>query len=331
VPTTNKKSLTELPALLVTDNRQVPKAALAIHNSNLLCQISQFPYISPMTNHEATNTTKKNRTHYDRVYAKVSIAGIIKKLQNLEDFLADATNTDTSWVCMYVNNFKDQLNGKRILELGCGDCTNAAVMAALGAEVVANDISDRSGDIIEALNNSGILEEPIHYIQGDFLLANLPKQSFDMVIGKAFIHHLDHETEEAFYQKIIKLLKPHGEARFVEPAVNSHLLDTLRWMVPVPGRPSSFQKAKFKQWQEADPHPHRDNSSQHYQHLGKKYFKNVAIIPIGSIERLNRLFPRAKWNRKFRRGALKFEQYLPHFLTSSLARSQTIIFSDPIT
>ena len=272
------------------------------------------------------SVTQKNREHYDRVYAKVSIEGITRKLNNLEAFLADATTTDTSWVCMYASNFKGQLKGKRVLELGCGDCTNAAVMAVLGAEVMANDISDRSGDIINALNNSGLLRQPIRYIQGDFLEANLPAQSLDMVVGKAFIHHLDHATEEAFYQKIIQLLKPDGEARFVEPAVNNQLLDVLRWMVPVPGRPSSLQKTKFKQWQEAIPNPNRDNSRNHYRTIGAKYFKEVEIITVGSIERLHRLFPKASGNRKFRRNALKLEGYLPVFLKGSMARTQTIIF-----
>lgn len=275
------------------------------------------------------SVTQKNREHYDKVYAKVSIEGIARKLNNLEAFLTDATTTDTSWVCMYANNFKEQLKGKRVLELGCGDCTNAAVIAALGAEVVANDISDRSGDIINALNNSVFLRQPIQYIQGDFLEANLPAQSFDMVVGKAFIHHLDHATEEAFYKKIVQLLKPDGEARFVEPAVNSRWLDTLRWIVPVPGRPSSLQKGKFKQWQEADPHPQRDNSSKHFETVGKKYFKDVVVLTVGSIERLHRLFPEAKWNRKFRRRAFKIEQVLPKFIRIVFARSQTVIFKNP--
>jgi SAM-dependent methyltransferase len=284
-----------------------------------------------MTEQATNDTTQKNRDHYDRVYAKVSIDGIVKKLQNLEAFLSDATTTDTSWVCMYANNFKEQLKGKRVLELGCGDCTNAAVMAALGAELVANDISDRSVDIINAVNNSGILSQPIEYIQGDFLKADLPPNSFDVVVGKAFIHHLDYATEEAFYQKIGQLLKPNGEARFVEPAVNSRWLNALKWMVPVPGRPSSLQTAKFRQWQEADPHPHRDNSSRHYKTMGQRYFKEVEIIPVGSIERLHRLFPKAKWNRKFRKHALKFEQVLPVFLRSNWAGSQTVIYQQPIT
>ena len=89
--------------------------------------------------------TLKNEKHYDQVYSKINIQHILNKIENLDNFMTDATQTDTSWVGLYQDNFQNQLKGKKILELGCGDCTNAAVMAAFGAEVYANDISQKSG------------------------------------------------------------------------------------------------------------------------------------------------------------------------------------------
>lgn len=275
------------------------------------------------------NITKKNQAHYNKRYAKVSIAGIEQKLMNLESFLADATTTDTSWVAMFRNGFKDQLPGKRVLELGCGDCTLSAVMAGLGAEVTANDIAEKSGEIIEKINNARLTKTPICFIQGDFLKQEFPLDSFDLVVGKAFVHHLTHEQEAAFYQKIAHILKPGGEVRFVEPAVNSKLLDALRWMVPVPGRPSSLQRNKFAVWKAADPHPERNNSSAHYQQLGSRYFQEVEIIPIGFLERFNRLFPKSKNNRAFRRKAYKWEAQFPKWVQRFFARSQTVLFRKP--
>ena len=99
-------------------------------------------------------------------------------------------------------------------------------------------------------------------------------------------------------KKIVASLKPDGGARFVEPAVNNLILDKLRWMIPVPGRPSSLNIKKFKEWQINDPHPIRDNSGKHYKVLGHTNFKEVRIQSLGSIERFHRLFPNAKWNRK---------------------------------
>lgn len=272
------------------------------------------------------NITQKNQDHYNKRYADVSIDGIERKLNDLDAFLKDATTTDTTWVAMFRGDFKNQLQGKKVLDLGCGDCALSAVMAGLGATVTANDIAEKSGEIIEKVNAAKLTETPITFIQGDFLKQEFPPDSFDLVVGKAFVHHLTHEQEAAFYQKIAHLLKPDGEVRFVEPAVNSKLLDALRWMVPVPGRPSSLQSKKFAKWKAADPHPERDNSSSHYRALGLRFFKQVEIIPIGTIERFNRLFPKSKNNRAFRRKAYLWEAKLPFWLQNYLARAQTIIF-----
>lgn len=96
--------------------------------------------------------TIKNEKHYDKQYNNLNVESILHKIKNVNDFVTSATQIHTSWVGLYHNNFQVQLKGKKVLELGYGDCTNAAVMAALGAEVHANDISQYSGDIINKLN-----------------------------------------------------------------------------------------------------------------------------------------------------------------------------------
>ena len=150
---------------------------------------------------ESISNINKNRAFYDKKYKGVNVNGLIKILNNLDAFLNDATATDISWVGMYVNNFKDTVKGKKIMELGCGNCANVAVLAALGAEVIANDISDYSGDVINALNSNYKFEHDITFVKGDFTSHDLSKQSFDMVIGKAFLHHLTLEHELGGYKK----------------------------------------------------------------------------------------------------------------------------------
>lgn len=275
------------------------------------------------------DNTLKNEKHYDALYSNINVSNILAKVRNLEKFLKEATTTDTSWVGLYYGSFQNDLKGKKVLELGCGDCTNAAIMAALGAEVYANDISQKSGLVIDKLNANYKFETPIKFVNGNFLMSQLPDNSFDYVIGKAFIHHLTHEQEIQFAQKIIKTLKPEGNVRFFEPAVNNKVLDMLRWIVPVTGRPSILQKEKFRKWQESDPHPIRDNSDTHYRLLGKEYYSYTEIVPIGCIERFHRMLPKGKFNRRFRRFAFKAEKLLPLFIRLSLARSQLIIYGKP--
>ena len=87
---------------------------------------------------------EKNKAHYEKVYSNYSIKNILYWLNNLESFLDSATTTETSWFALYYGDFRNRIKGKKVLEMGCGDCPNAAVMAGLGAEVYANDIAAAS-------------------------------------------------------------------------------------------------------------------------------------------------------------------------------------------
>src|SRR5262249_21657548 len=161
---------------------------------------------------------------------------------------------------------------KRVLEIGCGDGINALIMGALGAEVIANDISSESERLVREASARLRLHN-VRAISGDFTKLDLPFRSFDFVVGKALLHHLTHECENEYLARIGQLLKYEGEARFFEPAINSKILDKIRWLVPVPGRPSILQKAAYARWKAEDPHPERDNSSTYYLSNGRKYFK----------------------------------------------------------
>jgi SAM-dependent methyltransferase len=273
-------------------------------------------------------TVAKNARHYDQKYSSVDVDYILKRVQDIDRFLDDAIRTDTSWHGLYQDDFANSLSGKRVLELGCGDGLNAIIMAKLGAEVVANDISSESGRIIvQAAERLGL--KNIQPLVGDFATVPVESRSFDVVVGKAFLHHLTHEVESEYFVKISRILKSNGEARFFEPAVNSIWLDNLRWMTPVPGRPSSLSRSAFAAWKANDPHPDRDNSSKHYQELGAKYFRDVSVRPIASLERLCRLMPNGKWNRSYRRWAHRAETRLPMFFRKFAARSQSIVFRNP--
>src|SRR5690606_38721064 len=188
---------------------------------------------------------EKNRLHYEKLYADFPINNILYWINNLETFLDSATTTETSWFALYQKDFRNRIKGKKVLEMGCGDCVNAAVMAALGAEVYANDIADSSGKIVEALNEAYQFQYSITFVKGDFLMNALTAKEFDFVVGKAFLHHLEIPLEREFLKENARLLKDNGEARFFEPAVNSNILDEIRWYIPVKNRPSQLDRKAF--------------------------------------------------------------------------------------
>ena len=272
---------------------------------------------------------EKNKEHYEKLYANTGIKNILYCIKNLDSFLASATTTDTSWHALYLGNFRERVKGKRVLEMGCGDCTNAAVMAALGAEVYANDLASASGEIVRKLNSNFDFEVPIVFVEGDFLKNELPSNSFDFVVGKAFLHHLTIPVEKLFLEETARLLKPDGEARFFEPAVNNKFLDAIRWHIPVKGRPSKFNRRAFREWKEKDPHPDRSFSSGHWEKAGAKIFNEVKIFPVGTLERFSRLMKWGENRTNFRKKAFRWEKSLPVFINRSFARSQLIIFKSP--
>ncbi|CAM4153207.1 class I SAM-dependent methyltransferase [Gillisia hiemivivida] len=269
---------------------------------------------------------EKNKAHYETLYAKYPISNILYWINNIDKFLESATTTETSWFALYQNNFREKIKGKKVLEMGCGDCTNAAVMAALGAEVYANDIASASGKIINELNDKFEFKFPIKFIEGDFLDNNLSAAQFDYVIGKAFLHHLTVPVEQSFLKETARLLTPEGEARFFEPAVNSKLLDEIRWHIPVGDRPSKFNKLAFKKWKDEDPHPDRSFSSKHWKKAGEEFFSEIEIIPVGTLERYSRLFGWGERRNNFKRWALKQEKRLPGKWNRDFARCQLIIY-----
>lgn len=272
---------------------------------------------------------QKNKAHYEKVYADYSIKNILYWLNNLDSFLDSATSTETSWFALYQENFRNKIKGKKVLEMGCGDCVNAAVMAGLGAEVYANDIASASGEIVKKLNENYTFKHPIIFVEGDFLKNNLPDNSFDFVIGKAFLHHLELPLEVKFLNETARLLKSDGEARFFEPAVNLKFLDEIRWHIPIGQRPSKFQKRKFTEWKMNDPHPDRTYNSKHFEKAGRRFFREVEIRPVGTLERFSRFFKWGENKNKFKKWALKAENMLPSRLNRSLTRSQLIIYKKP--
>ena len=273
---------------------------------------------------------QKNKNHYERLYANYNVNNILHWINHLDSFLEKATTTETSWFALYKNDFRNRIVGKKVLEMGCGDCNNAAVMAALGANVYANDIAATSGDIVKRLNESFKFQYPIKFVEGDFLVNELPSGTFDFIIGKAFLHHLTLPVEERFLNETARLLKSEGEARFFEPAVNSRLLDEIRWYLPIGTRPSKFNQKAFKKWKQNDPHPSRSLSSEHFKKVGRQSFKEVEIIPFGTLERFGKLFKWGERRNQFKRWALKKELQLPRNINSFLNRSQLIIYKKPL-
>lgn len=286
--------------------------------------------MNPKMSEENVINQEKNRIFYENLYKDYPVSNIIHWVNNLDVFLNASLTTEASWYALYQGNLQNRLKGKKVLEMGCGNCVNASIMAALGAEVYANDIASASGKIIKEVNDKVKFDYPIKFVEGDFLDNDLKSGMFDYVMGKAFLHHLTIPEERLFLKETARLLKSEGEARFFEPAVNNRILDEIRWHIPIKGRPSKFNKTAFREWKKMDPHPERSFSSAHFKKAGEEFFGEVQIMPVGTLERFSRFMSWGKKRERFKSWALKNEKKLPVFINKNLTRSQLIVFKKPL-
>jgi ubiquinone/menaquinone biosynthesis C-methylase UbiE len=108
----------------------------------------------------------------------------------------------------------DDISGKEVLDVGCGNGQHAVFMAMHGAKVKAFDLSQVGIEMGENMAKAHGVEE-----QCEFRIANISElpyadESFDIVLHNAVLHHIlkyPNVREETF-----RVLKPGGRVIFVD-------------------------------------------------------------------------------------------------------------------
>jgi SAM-dependent methyltransferase len=138
-----------------------------------------------------------------------------------------------------VNGVKDALfarlqplEGKHVLDYGCGTGENSCLLAACGARVTAFDLSPES--VVKARRRAEVhgLSSRVQVEVAQAGTTDFAPGSFDVVTGFNILHHL-HQNLPRIYEEVARLLTPSGTAYFIEPVANSSLLAVLRRLTPV--------------------------------------------------------------------------------------------------
>jgi SAM-dependent methyltransferase len=121
----------------------------------------------------------------------------------------------------------EPLDGKEVLDLGCGTGELSAWLASRGAHVTGIDVSPAS--IARAQELAAALHLDIAFVAEGFPSSQLDGRRFDRIAGKYILHHLDlRQTAPA----LARLLVPGGKAAFIETmATNPLLLYARRFLV----------------------------------------------------------------------------------------------------
>lgn len=147
--------------------------------------------------------------------AERALAWRVPFLRLKRKFLTPAVNeriVELPWVLRTLAAFP----GSRVLDFGCSNSPLALELAALGHKVVGAD-----------LRPYGYAHPNLELVQGDFLQAQMPANSFDAVVAVSAVEHVGlegvyggpaHETgDRTIVRKFLEVLKPGGALLLTVP------------------------------------------------------------------------------------------------------------------
>ncbi len=144
------------------------------------------------------------------------------------------------------------VEGKKILDLGCGEGELSIVLSKLGGIVIGIDMGS---DLIElAKKLATINNENCQFIAGDVCQLPFPNNEFDFVVGSGILHHLSEAGVRDALKETHKVLKNGGIAFFTEPIEDNKVVNYLKNFIPMgtPGshkyRPSILQRKRWKEY-----------------------------------------------------------------------------------
>ena len=121
------------------------------------------------------------------------------------------------------------VDGKKILDFGCGEGWLGKLLASQGAEVWAFDISHEAVELTKSRFNNLNFRHKIHVNQMAAENLSYDSNTFDLIVGNAILHHIDLYTG---LKEIKRVLEKGGKAYFMEPLGHNPFLNLYRFITP---------------------------------------------------------------------------------------------------
>lgn len=145
----------------------------------------------------------------------------------LERYLSPPS--DTHFPLEYSYHLLGDVNGKTVVDYGCGTGENSVFIAHHGGNVKGIDISKELIDLAKKRVELHNIADKTEFMVGSAYEMPLPDESVDVVLGIAILHHLDLELSA---KEVFRVLKKGGRAIFQEPVRNSKFIGFVRDLIP---------------------------------------------------------------------------------------------------
>ncbi len=147
------------------------------------------------------------------------------------------TRLETDWTRLsaghdwrrYVADFFGPLEGKTLLDVGCGYSMTPVIFALAGAKVHAIDVAPKTVAIVQQFASYKGVADRMQAHVGPAEEMPFESNTFDLVFAGAALHHLQ---LEAAAREIARVLKPGGKGAFQEPLGHNRLLEFARDYLP---------------------------------------------------------------------------------------------------
>ncbi len=124
------------------------------------------------------------------------------------------------------------VRGRRVLDLGCGDGTNATLLALRGAKVTGIDISPGQIEISRRRAEVNGVTRRTRFICSPLEMADLPANHFDIIWADGILHHVIPELDQVLTQAV-RWARSGAQVVLSEPVNRLPFLRRLRLRLPI--------------------------------------------------------------------------------------------------
>jgi ubiquinone/menaquinone biosynthesis C-methylase UbiE len=172
---------------------------------------------SPAATPKLGELLQRERSFHDRWAESIDVDGI-----RVSDYFEACTAPENRFI---LNHLGD-VEGKTLLDLGCGAGENSVYFARKGAHCTATDYSP--GMVEKALKLAEANGVQIEARTMNAMDIEFPADTFDIVYAANLLHHLPDPTTAL--REIHRVLKPGGKACFWDPLRHNPVINVYRRM-----------------------------------------------------------------------------------------------------
>lgn len=171
----------------------------------------------------------RERIHFNKVAIRSFPPDLVMSGRKILRY--DQPSAQTPFPLEYAFHLLGEVHGKTIVDFGCGDGFNTVILAALGAKVIAIDVSDKSLETTSDRIHANKVEDKVLLVHGDAAAVPVGDGTVDAVLCTGVLRHVDCL---AAARQIRRILKPGGRASFIEQVAGPSWVARVRTLFPRP-------------------------------------------------------------------------------------------------